>query len=99
MSENKFEFPGGEPEQAEKELNPEEREQLKGEMDEYITGLKTRIDEVRTELMNKPDGKGKKELEEELAELEEEAAGLGEFAGEINEAESIKIKPYEGGTK
>ncbi len=47
----------------EKPLNPEEIEQLGGEMNEYVEGLKARIEEIKAELEKKINEKKKAELE------------------------------------
>lgn len=95
MPENKFEFPGSQPEQ-EKELSPEEREQLKREMSDYLAGLKARIEEIKAEIFATESEEEKEGMTAELAEFKEQAAGLEDFAGAIDEAESIKTKPYKG---
>jgi len=98
MFENKFELPSAAPEQ-EKELNPKERERLKSGMNEYVLGLKARIEEIRAEIEAAQTEEDKETRRIELAELEEQASGLDEFAGDIDEAESIKTKSYEGEKK
>ena len=95
MPENKFEFPIAQPEQTEKELNPEERERLKTDMGEYSAGLKARAEEIKVEIEMAQSEEEKEKMRAELADLEKQAAGLDEFAGETDEAENIKIKPYE----
>lgn len=71
-----------EKEPEEKVLNPEEIEQLGGEMNDYLEGLKLRIEELRAE----------------LEELETEYSGLKEMADDIESGdfEEITEKPYEG---
>lgn len=78
----------------EKELNPEEIEELGGEMGEYVDGLSERIEEIKTELEIITDESRKEELQAELVFLEEQAEGLGDFVEDIKsgEVESIKIK-------
>jgi hypothetical protein len=97
MSENKFEFPIAQPEQEqEEELNLEEREQLKTDMGKYVAGLKTRVEEIKVEIEMAQSEEEKEKMRAEMADLEEQSAGLDDFAGAIDEAESIKIKPHEG---
>jgi len=93
MLENKFEFSNNKPEE-EKELGAEEREQLKGEMTEYAKGLRVRIEEIKVEIEATKNEGGKELLNAELSDLEEQAAGLDEFGDDIDEAESITIKPF-----
>lgn len=51
MNEGKFfKFEKQPEEEQEKELNPEEVEELGQEMDEYVQGLKQRIEEIKKEL-------------------------------------------------
>lgn len=77
MPENKFEFPVAEPEQEqEKKLNPEEREQLKGEMGEYLEGLKACIEEIKGKIEAAENEEEKEKMMAELAELEEQAVGM-----------------------
>lgn len=84
-------------ESEEKVLNPEEIEQLGGEMSEYVEGLRARIEEIKTQLLR---GKIKVEevpkLEAELEELQTEYDGLKEMADDIKSGnfEEITEKPY-----
>lgn len=94
MRESNFEFSGVRPDQ-EKELTSEEREGLKSDMNEYLSGLKARIEEIGAEIESAETKEDKEALQIELAELKERAFGLDEFVGDIDEAESIKIKPHE----
>jgi len=77
-------------------LNPEEVEQMGGEMNEYVAGLKLRIDEIKAELEGKIGKKKRKELEAELEELQTEYDGLSEIAVgiETGEYEEITEAPF-----
>lgn len=77
-------------------LNPEEVEQLGGEMNEYVAGLKLRIDEIKAELEGKIGKKKKEKLEAELEELQTEYDGLSEIADgiETGEYEEITEAPF-----
>ncbi len=83
-------------EPKEKILNPEEIEELGGDMSEYVKGLKTRIDEIEQELKDeKLDENKKSELESELEELGEQYEGLKEMVDDIQSGdfEEITEKP------
>ncbi len=83
------------PEEPERELSPEEKEELGEEMDEYLQGILERIAEIEEELKIRADDERVKELKAELEELKEQAGGLGEFIEEIPDAESITEKPVD----
>lgn len=99
MSENKFEFLGSESEQdnQEKELSPEEAEQIKGDMGEYFEQVKKDIEELKEKIATEQDEAKKQEIAELLAELEEQASQWEDFGPAMDEEEvKIKTKPYEG---
>ena len=99
MPENKFENPIAEPEQVqEKELSPEEAEQLKSEMGAYFEQVKKDIEELKEKMAEEQNEEEKQKMAELLAELEEQSVEWeGDFGPAMDEEEvKIKTKPYEG---
>lgn len=101
MNENKFfEQPNQNPEleskqeqkeqEAERELNPEEIEQLDGEMKEYTEGLKALLVDKRAELEGAT-AEQIEALQAEIADIEEQLAGLEDFSGAIESGDFEKI--------
>lgn len=91
-----------EKEKIERQLNPEEVTEFKGEMDEYTEGLRAAVAELRAELegikamsLEWESFERIKEIQNELADLQEQIEGLSDSSTAIEEAGDeaiVKIK-------
>lgn len=81
--------------EKERELSPEEIEQLKRDMEEYQQGLESRIKEIQKALEGALDDETAERLQTELSYLIEQANGFKDFTDAIEDEdyEAITIKP------
>lgn len=68
-----------EKEKVERQLNPEEVVEFKGELDEYVEGLKTRVSELEAELEEIKKTSPEWETFERTKEIQDELAYLKEY--------------------
>ncbi len=78
-----------------RELNPREIEILGEEINEYVQGLKYRIEEIEAELKTSLNEERAGEFRGEMEELQEQYDGLAEMTEDINTGnfENITKKP------